>query len=963
MTSISKTIFESFLEAVVQVHVFSDAERKISSGLLSDKAAKEVASGKRIDDRIPYLMTISGKGGYVDGDNFMARLPFRNITLLDHVVSVARGAAVFAETDLRASGVADDALARRIAILIATGFLHDADKMLGLSRLEELTAAHIGSLMERYGIAYWLTSHGVEVSADDMLSMINAVEMTRSDMIKPGTRLLSAQEKGDVAYVRLSDRLDGIFLDSRKTLDDLVAALDAFGGFRTKALQKGWRKIHMRSPHTPFILSNFQKGLAAATADAHDIPPLLEIHHDGEFLAVILAADSDAVINAAIRDAMRPLNLKMRVNINPKGTRDILDGGGGVGDLLTLLTESPADCAKALFVHVDHLTGEASLRDQIDAMTAQFNLMPNYGGLEKFTGKHFQPWSDIDEANSDAIQIRVRAAAICIAMGCAEPNNKNLAKAVPDASVREAELIALLSRHARDIPEWMMETGKLSRQTLLAILAASQCSADFEMEDALFGHSGLLDMWLRGDGADRAGLIDKIGDPGAALSEATSTWLRALIDGSYITAEENTSEGRCHFTNIPVKLIDRIDAKSGIDGLKVSAFSGREGRPESFSSPKAQTLVSPVAVAEHRLRTLEGVGVGFGSVPAFISSPSMMGLFASLNLRNERDFLQINQFDLMRLEEKNGKMTFPVSDIYGHRIFFARHFSLPEKQLEIAQQIRMMMRAALRMGRPVHVFRGLPTPQNAFFHIDAAPDVIRRAIGGNSLRIEQIQPAIEILQVIEDLADMGGAGLELAFRYADPETRFTAACEGIVAFERLSDDKKKQKASLRWLLLEVTRDEEISMSQNDNVIIDFARAMATIQEAPRRDASNSIKTLGMRVALEAVEDSVNEVHQTGRESLIAGIAGKLQTEFERAGRVQWIGKSHGNPFPVRKAMEAAEIFVDKVWMEAFSGKAPASKARRIAMAIYQVAFENEHRLKFEARKAAEAVTSDIETIK
>jgi hypothetical protein len=380
-------------------------------------------------------------------------------------------------------------------------------------------------------------------------------------------------------------------------------------------------------------------------------------------------------------------------------------------------------------------------------------------------------------------------------------------------------------------------------------------------------------------------------------------------------------------------------------------------------STKAQTLVSPVAFAEHRLRAFEATGADRDNVPAFISSPSMMGLFASLNLRNERDFLQVNQFDLMRLEEKNGKKTFPVSDTYGQRIFFARHFSLPEKQIEIVQQIRMMMRAALRMGRPVHVFRGLPTQQNAFFHIDAAPDVIRRAIGGNSLRIEQIRPAIEVLQVIEDLADMGGAGLELALRYADPETRFAAACEGIVAFERLSEDKQKSKAWLRSRLLDVTRDEEISMSQNDNVIIDFARAMTAIQEAPRRDSSNSIKTLGMRVALDAVEDTLNEVHQAGRESLIAGIAGQLQNEFERAGRVQWIGKVHGNPFPVHKAMEAAEIFVDAVWMKAFSGKAPASKARRIAMAIYQVAFENEHRLKFEARKSAEAEITDIETIK
>ena len=142
----------------------------------------------------------------------------------------------------------------------------------------------------------------------------------------------------------------------------------------------------------------------------------------------------------------------------------------------------------------------------------------------------------------------------------------------------------------------------------------------------------------------------------------------------------------------------------------------------------------------------------------------MTRLFSGLNLRNDRDFLQINQFDLMRLKEKNGKKEWPVTDTYGQRIFFARHFSMSEKQVEIIQQIRMMLRSAPRMGRPVHVFRGLPTPQNAVFHIDATPDVIRRAIGGNALWIDQIRPAIEILETVEELADLNGIGPEVALR-------------------------------------------------------------------------------------------------------------------------------------------------------------------------------------------------------
>lgn len=953
MTELSRSLFESFLDDVVVPYVFSDAERHRGSGSLTDKSAKDIASGKRIDDRIPYLMTLSGKGGYVDGEAFKAREPYRNVSLLDHVLSVARGAAVFAEIDLRASGVTEG-LEQRLAIVIVTGFLHDADKMLRLSRLEEIRPVDIDALLLRYGIEGWLRKHAASIRQADLLSMINAVEITRSDMIKVGMRLLSAQEKADVGYVRLADRLDGLFLDSRKGVDAMIREIEAFGGFRSDALKKGWRKIHMRAPHTPFLLSNVQLGLSAATRTAHGMPPLLEMHHDGEFLALIPDDGADRVIELAIQDAVRPLSLSMRVDINAKGTRDILDGAGDAADLVALLDTAPGDSAKALFVHLDYLDGAGSLRAEIDAMTAPFNFLPDYGGLAKFAGKHYQPWSSKAPMEGDRGWIRTRAAALAIGLGCAEPTDKTLALAVPDASVREVELLDLLGKHGIAAPDWLSGVGKLSRQTLLAILAAGHAGRDPDLEEALLGTEGLLNLWLRGDGAARAGLVEKIGDPGAALSGAAKLWLRSLIDGNFRALDEDSAEGRCHFTNMPTSVADRIDGKSGIDGLKVSAFSGREGRPESFSSSKSQTLVAPVAVAEHRLRTMQANGAGFDKVPAFISSPSMMGLFASLNLRNDRDFLQFNQFDLMRLEEKNGKKAWPVTDTYGQRIFFARHFSMPEKQVEIIQQIRMMLRSALRMGRPVHVFRGLPTPQNAFFHIDAAPDVIRRAIGGNSLRIEQIRPAIEVLETVEELAEINGIGPEVAMRFADPSTRFGAACEALVALERLPDDKQKQKIGLRSRLQSVTREKEIAMSQNENVLLSFAQAMATIQEAPRRDASNSVKTLGLRVALEAVEECVSQIHQTGRDSLIAGVAGKLQLEFERAGRVGWIGKAHGNPFPVQKAMETATIFVDQVWAVAFSGRSPASKTRRIAFAVYQIAFETEHRRKFDARRAEHA---------
>ena len=135
----AERVFRAFLKTIVAQGVFSDAERGEQSGILKESEKKEIDAGKRIDARTPRLAAISGKGGWVpDPEKATRYARFTNVSLLDHLCSVVRGALVFAELDLKVSGVADAELEPRLARIAAIGFLHDGDKMLGLSRTEEL---------------------------------------------------------------------------------------------------------------------------------------------------------------------------------------------------------------------------------------------------------------------------------------------------------------------------------------------------------------------------------------------------------------------------------------------------------------------------------------------------------------------------------------------------------------------------------------------------------------------------------------------------------------------------------------------------------------------------------------------------------------------------------------------------------------------------------------------------------
>lgn len=551
-----------------------------------------------------------------------------------------------------------------------------------------------------------------------------------------------------------------------------------------------------------------------------------------------------------------------------------------------------------------------------------------------------------------------------------------LAGRMPDSARRETELVELLERYEAPAPEWIMsleDRNKLSRWTLLGGYAGAKAAADSKLHAQVFGAGGLMELWLSGgesdeqgsllaDGRSRAGILNKIGDPGGALAAAAKDWLLNAAGRRFIAADERLP-GRCHFTALPVRADAKIDSKSGIDGLKVSAFSGREGRLEDHTRTISQTLVSAPAVAEHRLRSLLNTRGGKGEIPAYFSSPTSSGLFASLSSTAPEGILAYSLFDLTRLELKGDGRTFADVENFAARVAVGRFDGLPPRLTKtgtapgLISIAKMTIDGARRTGRPIHVFRGLPSPTNAFVAFDFLPLEIAIAIGGNELRLEQLERASHMLRTIEQIAETDGLGLDLALAYANTRTRLAAACEGIVAIERKEATARERLAGLRMTLTTTARNEMADASPKDCAIIDFARAMARVQAAPTRDASNSELDLGMRVALEAIAGA-RQIGQSSRDSLVDSVAGEIENEFERSGRFAWRGKAKRCPFPRRAAAAAAAIFVDSVWSGAFGEVPPASRARRSAHAIYRVAFV---KASYEKRSDPNGLDDDWET--
>ena len=950
MIETSRSVYGNFLTDVVRERVFSDEQRTRGAGRpLGDKAKHAIDKGDRIDVRTPFLATVSGKGGWIRGPEFDRRKLFKNVTLIDHLVSVVRGALVFGEIDLRAAGVPESELPARLARIAAVAFLHDADKMLQRDRQMEIRPADVEGLMRDYGIVRFLEKFGQSLDAQRMTLLIDQVETTRANRMRPGAPILSLQEVRDCAYVTLADRLDGAYLDTRKGGDCVVRELEAFKDDNLRGDALGdWRALRIVSPHTPFLLDELQGWFSIACTDRHGHPPLIEVHHDGELLLVAPSKGFDDVFNKAIDDLLaKTFNLYPRVDISARGMPDILDGGRDLCDLREHLEENVRTASKALRISMDlvhPVAGATTVKSLIDDLFTSFGIAPVWPDLDRYSARLVSPWPAHHEDDDERNAFLLDAATVAVALACKAPQPARKLN-VPDAGAREQELVELLKQSGIPLPIWLLDlTHDISRRNLLSALAAAAGINDGVLREALLGDNGLVNLWLRGRG-NRQGLLDKIDNPGLHMAAAAQEWFRAAARGCLLRAEDEDAEGRCHFTNAPVPRNRPIELSTGLYGVKVSAFSGREGRWESFDSQKSETLVSPLALAEHRLRSIRVRRPdGKPDVPILISSPTSAGLFASLVYVHDDLPPEFSLFDALRTENrKPDKLVFRDVDNYFRRYRIGRYESLPsrmasrDRDIGIITFVKMVFETAQRIGRPIHVFRGLPRPEPGYVSFDFLPEHLVAALGGTSFRIEQLPSRIHLLRVVEEIASIAGMGLELAARIADPETRFAAACDAIMRIDRMDEGKANARSFLRHSLLNLLEDKATMSTESDNVIVRFAESMSHVQRAPIRSDGDTVPEMGLREALAAVE-AAGQLGQISRDSLIHAVMGSLDKELAR--KNLFSSKTTRKEATLESSLlAAAEIFVDDVWPKAFGNTSPPSRQRRIALAIYRMSFE------------------------
>ena len=936
-SQLAGAVYNRLMQEVIEAHVLHERV----GHALADKQKQEIKSGKAIDTRVIHLMSISGKGGWDEDPLKRERyLKNQNVTLLDHILSVVRGAVVLYALDTVASlqeEAIDEEFAKdltaTLTVAAAIAFLHDLDKMLQLPRDAELTLAQVESALQHYGIHAYLQQAGINLTAEQVRFLIEQAEDTQRYRHTASTPPPRAYKLAVERYVKLADKLDGLWQEhsSHDGLHKIIERLNKDQSLNSHLLTQ-WEALDIYDPHHPFLLDELQRRLSFACQRITGIPPLLETHQDGRLFVLLPKVQAASIKAKAIAAMLKHLPFPLTLRAPNKGTPAVFEIRNARPSYQELLDdffykEENLNILGKLFTVKSTLA--KPLTPLLDECLTAIGLAPQW---TKESQKTRQMYADPYKLSLHAREYFLQAALLALFLNLKVTAPKKVS--VLDQNEREQELIALL---VTPIPTWLVEieSGE-SRRVLLSLWVTALAHKKVELKAKVWGESGILAQWLEGAN-ESTGFREYFPLDHEPIATAIELHLQQLLSKQRLHPVDESTTGRCLFTDFPTATL--VNDNPDMYAVKASAFTGREGKPDFITAPpKGQTPISYVSVVEHKLRNsaFKYQGGKVDGVPTLISSPVTTGLFGALILNEDKDIQSISTFQLASKDKV--KVHYKGLEAYKNRCRLARLELIPERLYDGEKKpgqvdtLQKMLNACLRIGRPIHIFRGLPTSQKAFFYFDAMPNVLKALLGFNEFRLEQIPQVLQQLQIAQTLIQTAGLGYDVLNLYAYPRTRFSAICL-TWCFFRDNPSKKNDLLENKFISEFYSIQENYFMTEIDGSLVRLGQAANRIQRKPAPPPFNStseemlVFNLCMDTAI-----GLRAAKQNDKASLIYGIAGELETNLVRKDKHRQLKEIDIN------CISFASQFVNEVWNTVLQGKPPAQKSRRLLGSIYRMAF-------------------------
>jgi len=653
-TQAAEKVYSRFIDEVIEKYVINDRENRSLGDITLQKIEKNVY----VDPRALRLMCISGKGGYVDDPKKQKLYDnYNNINLLDHILSVTRGALVLCAADLMSLNPDMDLafLNQKLNIIAVTGFMHDLDKDLELPRNTTLETSHVEERMFRYGINDFLTSEDISLSASQLRYLVEKVESTQAHRHSSDEPLPSEYEHLPL-YVRLADKLDGAWASLNPDTGGFKGVLNCIkddkGCLHTDIL-KEWKQICFFDPHHPFLLDELQQWLSVYSRKISGIYPLIEVHQDGQLSMLLPKEYYDEIVRQAVDMLCSCLPFNLELTVSVRGIPALANGNPSHETLKAFIESLDAKNLSDLFKIKQGLIER--LKEPLDDLLDVIGLEPRWP--KKSSGALTTLYASFENMGESEKESLYKAAHLLLLL-----NLKTDAKpksGIPDYSIREKELLEAVPDNR---PQWITSINDTpdydaSRRTVTALWITAIADENEDVFENIWGAEGILKKWLEGND-EIPGLNQFIGGEGTEVLKGVSRHFLLLLNGNRIEVEDENAAGRCLFTDEPVFFSKSINQALGLYGVKVSAFSGRDNRPESVTSDRSHTNVGNSSVGEHKLRSVihKLQGGKDNGVPTLISSPTTCGLFGGLGMTDDKSMTAMSAYDLNRLDVKKGKV-------------------------------------------------------------------------------------------------------------------------------------------------------------------------------------------------------------------------------------------------------------------------------------------------------------------
>ncbi|MDE0338299.1 MAG: hypothetical protein OXI80_11560 [Caldilineaceae bacterium] len=938
----------------------------------------------KIDGRPVRLVTISGKGGWSEDSELAEHWTKNdNISLLDHLLSVARGALMFWLVDAPRpwSSSADlEEIARIGHAVVSIAFLHDIDKDLSLPRGTEITVDAVAERMHRYGVDQYLRRRNLRISPAAMRNYIEEVEGTQTAR-SPAASDYDRRIAATCRYVELADKLEGKFTSREPDggIDGVITSLrapDRWPVLRDASLRR-WRKIEIHDHLHVFLLDRFQRALSAACTEVSGRLPLIEVVHDGWLLCVIPEEQAARIEDHALHHFLGNLPYRLDLSINNKLACKFVGGAASwraCHDLMKRTGDWRRDRANLLALPrafaIEH-------QEEIDTLFEAAGMATSWSPLEGGTGATVKP--AFDYPGGDAGDLNMEPAhALTLLVATLNHADAKRRNAASSADVREQELSDLLNASSKEPPPVIAAVPAKERRTRRVVLSLwaiaevwhleeTDPDAAKELLDRIVGRGGLVGLWLEGN-ETRTGLANQIVDEAGQMLDTLRRRFTACLGGVLPDPVDRHATKRCILCNEPVAAARKVDTAARAHGIKASAFSGRDGRNDHLSSPSGDTHLCRVCLAELQLRQIaQEKFKGSGNLPPLISSPTTTGLFGGLAFQREGGDLSMGLNDLNRLDLKKGAV-YHALDCQTRRIRLARLEDWPNKDAELVEKLRMALKAVQRVGRPLHIFRGAPRRHSAIFYADALPEWLQQLLGGDSLRIEQIPDALGKLGLFENIANVPGLGIGWAKQLADPSpaVRLGALCVAWALAADHADSNTKHKQAMS-VIRNRTRERALTLITNnggnpmnlrdsDDPLIRLAWLATLIQKRLGIGAATNKQLLCWKTALDFFPGAERST-SVDPTALTLGLAGTLEEELTRKNDAA--AKKHRDGRPLDEAcIDFARHFTENVWTKVFRSKEPTSREQRRAASIYRFALLEAYRERGIAESETGVVLTD-----